>query len=208
VATLITGSGVDKVIDGSITSTKIADGTITSTKIADGTITNADINASAAIVASKLSGVEDNTPAFLVRPHGGGQTIAANTWSKVTWAVESIDTNGDFANSKFTPSVAGKYFITAQLVWSQIDDNNHNHLQIRKNGTTGSATQEFRFYSGNISGSAGGEISSMPINFIMDTNGTTDYFELWCYQYSGNRNIQGSANMNGSYFAGFKVGGA
>jgi hypothetical protein len=61
-ATTITGSGVDKVIDGSITSTKIADGTITSTKILDGTITNADINASAAIVASKLSGVSSDMP--------------------------------------------------------------------------------------------------------------------------------------------------
>jgi hypothetical protein len=44
VATTITGSGVDKVIDGSITSTKIA----------DGTIVNADINASAAIAGSKV----------------------------------------------------------------------------------------------------------------------------------------------------------
>ena len=40
-----------------LTSADITDGIITSAKIADGTIVNADINASAAIVASKLSGV-------------------------------------------------------------------------------------------------------------------------------------------------------
>ena len=40
-----------------LTSADITDGIITSAKIADGTIVNADINASAAIVNSKLSGV-------------------------------------------------------------------------------------------------------------------------------------------------------
>jgi len=45
------------ITDGTITATNIADGTITSGKILDGTIVNADINASAAIVGSKLSGM-------------------------------------------------------------------------------------------------------------------------------------------------------
>jgi hypothetical protein len=40
---------------GSIPGANIADGTITSTKITDGTIVNADVNASAGIIASKLS---------------------------------------------------------------------------------------------------------------------------------------------------------
>lgn len=43
----------DQVLD----STLIADGTITSSKIVDGTITNTDINASAAISTSKISGL-------------------------------------------------------------------------------------------------------------------------------------------------------
>jgi hypothetical protein len=41
-----------------LTSADIADGIITSAKIVDGTIVNADINASAAIVSTKLSGVQ------------------------------------------------------------------------------------------------------------------------------------------------------
>jgi hypothetical protein len=44
------------IADGIITTAKIADGNITSTKILDGTIVNADINASAAIASTKLSG--------------------------------------------------------------------------------------------------------------------------------------------------------
>jgi hypothetical protein len=55
----ITGSVVTSanIVDGTITGTDIASGTVTSTNIADGTIVNADISASAAIAASKLSGV-------------------------------------------------------------------------------------------------------------------------------------------------------
>jgi hypothetical protein len=55
----ITGAVVTSanIVDGTITGTDIASGTITSTNILDGTIVNADINASAAIAASKLSGV-------------------------------------------------------------------------------------------------------------------------------------------------------
>ena len=48
------------IADGIITTAKIADGNITSTKILDGTILNADINASAAIASTKLSGVGAN----------------------------------------------------------------------------------------------------------------------------------------------------
>jgi hypothetical protein len=44
------------ITDGIITTAKIADGNITSTKILDGTILNADINASAAIAGTKISG--------------------------------------------------------------------------------------------------------------------------------------------------------
>jgi trimeric autotransporter adhesin len=46
-----------KPADKPLTSADITDSIITSAKIVDGTIVNADINASAAIVASKLSGI-------------------------------------------------------------------------------------------------------------------------------------------------------
>jgi len=53
------------IADGIITTAKIADGNITSTKILDGTILNADINASAAIVSTKLSGVTIDIKAWV-----------------------------------------------------------------------------------------------------------------------------------------------
>lgn len=44
--------------DNTVSTAKIVDGAVTSAKIADGTIVNADINASAAIDPSKISGLE------------------------------------------------------------------------------------------------------------------------------------------------------
>jgi hypothetical protein len=52
----ITGISTGGLPDGIVDDGTLATSAVTSTKIADGTITNADINASAAIVASKLSG--------------------------------------------------------------------------------------------------------------------------------------------------------
>jgi hypothetical protein len=54
----ITGAVVTStnIVDGTITGTDVASGTITSTNILDGTIVNADINASAAIASTKISG--------------------------------------------------------------------------------------------------------------------------------------------------------
>jgi hypothetical protein len=46
-----------KIADGAVATGDIADGAVTSAKIADGTIVNADINSSAAIAQSKISGL-------------------------------------------------------------------------------------------------------------------------------------------------------
>jgi hypothetical protein len=46
-----------KIVNGAVTEAKIADGAVTSAKILDGTIVNGDINASAAIDQSKISGL-------------------------------------------------------------------------------------------------------------------------------------------------------
>jgi len=67
-----------------LTSADIADGIITSAKIVDGTIVNADINASAAIASTKLSG-SLGSMIFLA------ETSASN--------VASVDLNGYFTSS-------------------------------------------------------------------------------------------------------------
>jgi hypothetical protein len=68
-----------------LTSADITDGIITSAKIADGTIVNADINASAGIVTSKLSGALGITEAdqwrITANLTGGSADITSN-WER------------------------------------------------------------------------------------------------------------------------------
>jgi len=74
-----------------LTSADITDGIITSAKIADGTIVNADINASAAIVNSKLSGV-GITEADMWRVSTDTTIATAGTDLTSNW--ERVDTDG------------------------------------------------------------------------------------------------------------------
>jgi hypothetical protein len=71
-----------------IKSLGITDGTITSTNILDGTIVNADINASAAIASTKLSGVTSEVKAWINFNGTGTPSIRASL------NVSSITDNG------------------------------------------------------------------------------------------------------------------
>ena len=50
-------------------------------------------------------------------PSGSGQSIASASQTKVNFSTEFFDTDGKYDNSamRFTPTVAGKYLITAGL---------------------------------------------------------------------------------------------
>ena len=77
-----------------LTSADITDGIITSAKIADGTIVNADINASAGIVASKLTGISSQ-PFRNIVINGDMQIAQRNT------SVASITTNGYYTLDRY-----------------------------------------------------------------------------------------------------------
>ena len=89
-AITINGSGItsSEIADSAITSTKIADSAVTSTKITDGTIVNADINSSAAITGTKLS--------------GAGNYIKTHFHTTTNTTSPSIQIWGDVSGSKIT----------------------------------------------------------------------------------------------------------
>ena len=83
------GYGGGTTADGSITTAKLADNSVTSAKIVDGAIVNADVNASAAIAHTKISGLGtiSTQAANSVNIDGGaidGTVIGANTAAAVT----------------------------------------------------------------------------------------------------------------------------
>jgi hypothetical protein len=111
-----------------------------------------------------------SAPAFSVY-NNTTQSISSSTETKVTLGTEVFDTNNNFANSTFTPTVAGYYQLNGgiRVGGSSIG---YVYLMFYKNGSryqipsswpTGQVTN-----NSIISGST-----------IVYMNGTTDYVELW-----------------------------
>ncbi len=166
---------------------------IQSLGITDGTIVNADINASAAIDTSKLSG-GTNTPAFKAKLTSA-QSIANNTGVLLAFATEEFDTDNAFTNTasnyRFTvPSgKAGKYCFQINVRADNFTAGREN-VGIRKNGT------EFMgFENGN-----GSVYDSMGGCFLLDL-AVADYIDATFYQNSG-----GTVSvLSETYFSGFKL---
>jgi len=107
-----------------LTSADITDGIITSAKIADGTIVNADINASAAIVSTKLSGVATTNGITMVdrwrlssNLTGTNQPISSNLERADETDAGFIGTGMTQSSGIFTFPSTGIYLIQAQFAF-------------------------------------------------------------------------------------------
>jgi len=173
---------------------------IQSLGITDGTIVNADINASAAIASTKLSGVA-NTPAFFAYKTSD-QTISDLTTTKITLTSEVYDTDSayDTTNSKFTvPSgKAGKYLFTYGGLIGNFASGNWCEVSISVNGTEISPSRVRQFFSTSQSGVIQGVI-------IYDL-AVGDYVEMNTLQSSGgSKTFYGTSGTYFTHFQGFKL---
>lgn len=131
------------------------------------------------------------TPAFSVHKNGTAQTIAADTPTKLTWSTEVIDTNANFATSRFTPTVAGNYVIVASVQCAQPGA---CIPAIYKNGALYAAS---RLTNQTFAD------QSPQVTAIVNMNGSTDYVEAFATS-SGN-SIVGAATQ--TYFSGSQIDG-
>ena len=145
---------------------------IQSLGITDGTIVNADINASAAIASTKLSGAAIDGPAFSAR-RSTDQNISNSTWTKIQFNTENFDTANCYDNAtnyRFTPNVAGYYQfnLNSSLAASGLS---FVALAIFKNGSE-------VFLSSHFAGT--GAIYN-GCSTLLSMNGSTDYIEGYGY---------------------------
>ena len=104
------------------------------------------------------------------------QATTSGAQTKILFQVESWDTNNNFASSRFTPTVAGYYLLSSQL----LKDGSPSRVQmtVYKNG--GGANNEFIMQDFAVSSwvrSSG--------SVLLYANGSTDYFEIYGYQLGG-----------------------
>ena len=111
-----------------------------------------------------------NCTATLVSFHvnRSGSNQAVTPWTKIIWTNEVFDTNGNFANSRFTPTVPGKYIF--ELTVGCNTTTSICEVGIYKNGVV---------VAGSWGGAAGGNYASGHVSIILDMNGTTDYVETY-----------------------------
>jgi hypothetical protein len=128
--------------------------------------------------------VSGNMPAFSAVP-SGTQALSANVFTKVNYATEEFDTNNNYASSRFTPTVAGYYQISAGF----------------NIGVASSGTVIISFFKNGAEYRRGSQIVTTSSNnlvpvasFLIYLNGSTDYVETFGYCTGTGGTITGGTN--------------
>ena len=129
------------------------------------------------------------------------QSVSNDTTTKIQIDSESYDTDNCYDNStnyRFTPNVAGKYFIYGLITFASVSDTTMQ-LRIHKNDS-------LLTLSPKKSGTGSASHSSF-CSFVDNANGSTDYYELFGFQDSGSsKNANGASTQNRTYFGAYRIG--
>ena len=145
---------------------------------------------------------EANTPAFAATYSSAGNGLAQATLTKLSFDSELYDSGSvyDASNYRFTPGVAGKYFIYARtLISAGSTSPNQGRIAIYKNGSM------FNYW--RWTNTATISDFSMQIS-AFDTANTTDYYEAYIYQSNATSSTTFSVNSDTSQvglFMGYKI---
>ena len=115
-------------------------------------------------------------PVFFAR-NNNNQSISNNTSTKIQFDAEVFDSHGYYdhsTNYRFTPQLAGYYYITASIYYVNV--NNVYAIDIKKNGSR-YVNCDFRH---DFAASRSAFISS-----LVSFNGSSDYVEIFGYHTTG-----------------------
>ena len=150
--------------------------------------------------AGNLTTQKTNYPAFFAYL-SANQDLPNNVATKINVNTETFDTNNCYDNStnyRFTPTVAGKYYLFGSTIISALTDDTAI-IYIYKNGSN------LAYRQVGASNTSGGE--GVDISFIDEANGTTDYYELFAYQNSGStKNNSGDSTQRRTFFGAYRIG--
>ena len=138
-----------------------------------------------------------NTPAFMTQL-SGNQSVSTGSFTKITFDTEDLDSDGTFASNRFTPAIAGYYFIFALLAFDEINDGKTGYCAIYKNGS--------HLFSGTQMTGDNTSMAVAQVNAIVNLD-DNDYVEIYGFHNHGsNRNVIGNSTTE-SFFGGFRVTG-
>ena len=119
---------------------------------------------------------QNDYPVFFAR-NNNNQSIPNGTSTKIQFDYEEFDSHGYYdhsTNYRFTPQIAGYYYITASIYYVNV--NNVYAIDIKKNGSRYVNLD----YKVNFAGTRAAFISS-----LVSFNGSSDYVEIFGYHTTG-----------------------
>jgi hypothetical protein len=154
-----------------------------------GTATAATLNATTIQVGGNQA---VNGPAFSYY-QSVASSVTGSAYTKVTFTTSEFDTTGGmYASSRFTPTIAGYYQISAGIY------------------LTNSTTAMVLIYKNGSAWKQGSQIitntQQASISALVYLNGSTDYIEIYCYQAAATQNTVIGSTL--TYFQGVMVRGA
>ena len=155
------------------------------------------VNAGDDLIDFGVSGEGHLRPSFYAFKSNNVQTIANNTNTKVVFGTELFDSDSKYSDSRFTPTIAGYYFISSTVSMTNHPQNAYTQIRIMKNGNT-DVFQELHFNHSN-SGEADNKVDA---SFVIYLDGD-DYLEIFIRQNSG-----GDENMRVGHecrFMGYRI---
>ncbi len=164
-------------------------------------------SSNASTIALGSGDVQSNflQPSFMAKM-SADQSMSDNTLTKVQFDTEVFDTDSKYdhsSNYRFTPTIAGKYFIYAQVHGksngnSELED---YRICIQKNGTQIYSTKH---------NPATNDANQIALNMqIIDTADSDDYYEVFCIlnDASGSPTIEHDEGEGvTSYWGAYRIG--
>ena len=167
------------------------------------TIGSSNTSTIALKAGATLTNFPNNTPAFFVIKTSN-QSVSSATSTLVTFDSEKFDSDNKFNTStgKFTPGVAGKYFLFAQMNINNIHDQATTEFDIKQNSSY--LNSRFKHVALNSSSDRDPSIFT---SCIVDSD-ADDFFQIIAYtDFGAGTTITGSAN-GFTFFGGYKIIGA
>jgi hypothetical protein len=192
-----------------LTSADLADSIITSAKIADGTIVNADINASAGIVTSKLSGALGITEADQWRLNAdfstGGDTFLTTNLERIdNTGFGYIGTGMTESSGVFTFPSTGIYKVEAIAVCALVSQDT---LGVAIYITTNNSTYNIVANSYHGGAAAGSELGTGYGSFILDVTDTANVKVKFQARSIGTSNlVAGNTSQSLTHFNFIRLG--
>jgi len=155
---------------------------------------------SAMMIDSNGVVTQPNNPMFKVK---GVDNIALtnNTYTKVTFNSEEFDVGGYYdstTNYRYTPQVAGKYFIYGKVYITYGSSAVENiYIAIYKNGVL---VEVFQSLMGATN------YGSVQVSSLIEMNGSSDYVEIYTKASHSTDAVYYSSGRLGE-FSGYRIGG-